>query len=281
MTENRKQILSELNIETQYYSQHTRVQYFKHIGDYLDYIDKVKGDWKDRDTLYKYTVKLRKRGLSQASINYIVRGPIGAIFRSFGLRLPVKLPKAIVGSAMIDFTERVSFTGDEVIEIIKAARATGDSQTQAILMISSIYGARSSEIRAMRKEDIHPKKKTLVIHTLKYGFKREHRIPTLLANTLYGYDFPIISGDYQGNILKRVATEAGVDTRPRKSYHAIRHALINEMRYKAEFSLDVISKFTGWREGGMASQYARPFPFQPEIDDQVFANHPFLAYWEV
>ena len=273
----RAEILEELRRETEYYAPHTVRQYFIHASNYLDYVGT--GDWKNRDVLYTYVQRLKKQGKSQSHINYITRGPIGALFRAHGLKIPIKLPRPRVGSAFVDFTERVSFTDEEVIGIIKAARAGKNKQTQAILAVATIYGPRAVEIRTMRREDIHPKKKTLVIHTVKGSFKREHVIPAEIYPLLSSYDFPNVSGDYLSNILKRAAEEAGVDTRPRKSYHAIRHGLINAMFYTSSFSLDVISKFCAWRVPGMAGQYVRPFPFLPEIDEQVFAKHPFLDLW--
>ena len=106
----RQEILHELDRETEYYSDHTRRQYFSHAQDYLDYVGD--GDWKDRDILYNYTKVLKKKSHSQTHINYLVRGPIGALFRAYGLRIPVKLPRTSV--SLLDLAHRVRFTKEEV-----------------------------------------------------------------------------------------------------------------------------------------------------------------------
>jgi len=187
------------------------------------------------------------------------------------------LPRVRVST---DFTDRVHFSADEIIELIEVARASGDIQTQVVFAISTMYGPRAGEIIAIRKADIHPKRQTIIIHTEKEGFKREHLIPTQIQPYIFQYGYPIISQNTLSTILHNVASVAGVSTVPRKSYHAIRHGLVNALKYESGFANDKISQFTGWREGGMTMSYARPFPFMPELDNEILANHPFVKYWE-
>jgi len=104
--ESRAKIFSELDREVEFYSEHTKSQYRSHLSDYLDFVG-LNRDWRDRDVLYDYRKKLGKRGIAQSHINYIIRGPIGAIFRAYGLRIPVKLPRVQVS---LDITDRIQFT---------------------------------------------------------------------------------------------------------------------------------------------------------------------------
>lgn len=155
----------ELEHEIQYYSEHTREQYRFHISDYLDFVKKKYGNlenWKERDVVYAYIDHLKKaKKLSQNTINYTIRGPIGCLFRMSGLRLPVKLPK--VGSPVLDIANRISYTEEEIYQLIKAAQMSHNPQWQNMMALSSIYGLRAGEIRSLQKEDVHPLKKTILI----------------------------------------------------------------------------------------------------------------------
>ncbi|MDP2726276.1 MAG: hypothetical protein Q8P59_01930 [Dehalococcoidia bacterium] len=275
MSTARDKLLKELFRETEYYAPHTRRQYFNHVNSYLDYVGDV-GDWKDRDTLYTYAKKLRKTH-SQDYVNYIIRGPIGALFRCHGLRIPIKLPRVSVD---VDISERVRFEPEQVAALVAAARASGDTQAKALLAISTVYGPRAGELLKIRSEDLHPKKQTIIIRTLKHGLKREHLIPEAILPPLFGYDYQPISLARLYATLDRVAEQAGIVRVQRKSFHAIRHALIDALKYEAGLDDEKISRFTGWREKGMVGKYAKLFPFQPKLDFEIFEKHPFLKLWE-
>lgn len=272
--ESRQKILKELDFETEHYSPHTRSQYFAHVQDYLDFVGF--GDWKDRDMLRSYLPMLKKKGHSQAHINYLVRGPIGAIFRVHGIRIPIKLPKVKI--ARNDYSDRVSFSVEEVKALIKAARTSGVEHWQSLMAVSTIYGPRAAEIRGIRKEDIHPQKKTLVIHTLKSGFKREHLVPPQIQPYLFNRDFPPMSSNGMYLIFNDISKAAGIPIVARMAYHAIRHRLDNELRHVGKVRQIAIAAFFGWAEGGMVDDYANPY--LPDIDEEIFAGHPFLKYWE-
>lgn len=269
----RNKILQELDFETEHYSPHTRSQYFSHVQDYLDYVGS--DDWRDRDVLRRYLQKLKAKGKSQSHINYIVRGPIGAVFRAHDVKIPVKLPRVKV--ARYDYSDRVSFSVEEVVKLIKAALASGNKQWQNIIAIATTYGPRASEIRAIRQEDAHPIKKTLVIHTLKEGFKREHLVPPQIQPYVFNYDYSPVSSNGLYLIFKDIAKAAGIVMESRKVYHAIRHRLDNELRHTGKVRQIAIAVFFGWAEGGMVDDYANPY--QPDIDAEVFVGHPFLKYW--
>jgi len=269
-----KDILHELDYETEHYSHHTRSQYFSHVQDYLNYVGSE--DWRERDILRSYLQKLKAKGHSQAHINYIIRGPIGAIFRAYGLRIPVKLPRVKV--ARYDYSDRISFSVEETIALIKAALTSGNKQWQNIMAVSTTYGPRASEIRAIRKDDVHPIKKTIVILTLKNGFKREHLVPPQIQPYIFNYAYPPMSSNGMYLIFKDIAMAAGITIVPRKVYHAIRHRLDNELRHAGKVRQIAIAAFFGWAEGGMVDDYANPY--LPDIDEEVFAGHPFLKYWK-
>lgn len=274
--ESRSKLLGELNRETEYYSEHTRTQYFKHVNDYLDFVQHHSADWKDRDILYKYHQKLRHRGISQSHMNYIIRGPIGALFRAYGLRLPIKLPKT--GVSLIDLSTRVAFTAEEIIRLIKAVRASGNKMWMNIIAICTIYGLRASEYRLIMKDDVHPKRGTLVIHTVKGGWKREHVVPAEIKPYVFNYDYPPVSVNGMYLTFREIAKVAGITVMPRKVYHAIRHGLCSEMIYGVKIHDKTVYQFLRWKGGGMLGIYATPF--DPQLDEEIFSKHPFLNYWD-
>lgn len=268
--------MEELRREVEYYSLHTKSQYVSHVVDYLDYIEGIHGDWKDRDNLYNYLQKLKKKGFSQSHINYIIRGPIGSIFRAHGLRLPIKLPRVRVGGSVIDLLSRIQFTSEEIVALILAAKA-GSVQERAVFAIDTIYGPRISEILAIRPEDVHPKKKTLVIHTLKGGMWREHLVPEQIQPYVFAYDYPSWSHNQFYLVFNEVAERAGIKRTSRKVFHAIRHGLATAMTHEAKIPREDVFEFLRWRQPGMLGLYA---PYNPKNDEEIFGKHPFLSYWK-
>ncbi len=272
----RQVIIHELDRETEYYSEHTRRQYFSHVSDYLDYVEAIGGDWKDRDTVYDYHKKLKARGHSQAHINYLMRGPVGALFRAHGLLLPIKLPSVKI--AMLDLEHRVKYTKEEVSALITAARSSGNPVFLNLMALSTTYGLRASEMRLIRKEDTHPKKRTVFVHTLKGGMDREHVVPEHIASYVFNHDYPLFSENKMYEIFKEIAVSAGIERPSGKGYHAIRHTLASELIYVQMVEQPTVFQFMRWKGGGMLSIYATPY--QPDIDKKIFAKHPFLGFWE-
>lgn len=280
MTE-REKIFKELEHEFQYYSEHTKKQYRAHVSDYLDFVGDR--DWRAREVLYEYMDSLKiKRKLSQNTINYIVRGPIGILFRMNSLRIPVKLPR--VNMTAIDLDRLIHFSEEEIVALIKAAKASGNKIWQAIMALATVYGLRAGEIQAIRREDVHPKKRTIIIRTLKGGLLTEHTVPPEIQGYTFGYDYPFFSDNQMYNIFRDIASAAGIDQIPRKCYHALRHGVItclDDMRNPRGlriFDDKDITRFFRWKEGGIKASYSHPSILA--LDTRIFARHPFLKYWK-
>ena len=270
----KRELWHEFEHEIQFYSTHTQKQYRAHLFDYLEFAGAV--DWENRETLYKYVDILRaKKKLSQQTINYIVRGPIGALFRAYGYRIPVKLPR--VSPSMIDLSTRVAFTADEITRLITVARDSDDEQWQNMMALSTIYGLRAGEIRAVKMEDAHPVKKTVVVHTLKGGMKREHLVPTEISPYIFGYDYPAVSASQMYVIFREVADAAGVNSGGRKCFHAVRHGVVTQMEGERKVAQTRIYQFFRWSGGGIMNIYVTPRMF--DVDEEIFAAHPFLKLW--
>ncbi len=274
--ETRDRLLEEVNRECEWYSPHTRQQYFSHLNDYLDYVGD--GNWRDRDILYAYSKKLRQT-MSQSHVNYIVRGPIGCLFRAYGLRLPIKLPRVQVSGVIHDITRGVQFTAEEIEQLIHGARKIGNPEHMAAMAVATTYGPRVSEIAGIDRKgsDVHPKKKTLVIHTAKYGLVREHLVPPQVENFIFGFEYPFVSINRLYKVFDEVCQAAGVTRMPKKNYHAIRHGLCTELIHGAKIRSDAVYMFLRWRGAGMLAAYA---PFHPGNDNEIFEKHLFLKCWE-
>jgi integrase len=272
--EDRQKLLEELNRETEYYSPHTRQQYFSHLNNYLNYVGE--GDWKDRDILYAYAKKLRKQH-SQKHVNYIVRGPIGALFRAYELRMPIKLPRVQVSSVIHELTEGIQFTAEEIERLIQGALMLSNPEHLAAMAIATTYGPRVSEIAHIEPKDVHPNKKLIVIHTMKYGLKREHHVPEQIAPYVFGFDYPFASVNRLYKVFDDVRQAANIPRVERKNYHAIRHGLCTELIHGAKIRESAVYMFLRWRGSGMLATYA---PYHPGNDEEVFEKHLFLPCWE-
>ena len=272
--ESREHLLDELNRETEFYSAHTRQQYFSHATAYLDYVGT--GDWKARDNLYAYAKKLRKKH-GQNHVNYIVRGPIGALFRAFGLLIPIKLPRSQVSGVIHDLSSGLQFTGDEIKQLIKGARKLGSPGHLAAIAIATTYGPRVSEIAYIQPGEVHPNKKTLIIKTAKYGIKREHSVPPQVAPFIFGFHYPFSSINQLYQIFDDVREAAGIERMPRKNFHAIRKGVCTELIFGVKIRSEDVYMFLRWRGGGQLATYAS---YHSGNDEEIFKKHPFLSCWE-
>jgi len=284
----RAELFKNLEYEIQYMAKNTQNQYRSKVAGYLDWLIEKKGNidlWQDRDTLYKYIEHLKKRGLSQATISFILRGAIGTLFRMQqpSLRLPVKMPKVSRGQ-MLDVESRVNFTEEEIAKLIGAARQSGNPQWLNIMALSSIYLLRAGEITRMKKEDVHPLKKTILVHTEKGGLLREHLVPAVIAPYIFKYDYPTLGDKDIHRIFGRIADAAGVDHKDRKNVHAVRHGVFTTLKNLRDandqlvFEADDVFKFARWAGGTITETYNHPELLKN--DERIFKHHSFLKYWK-
>ncbi len=199
------------------------------------------------------------------------------------LRLPVKLPKMSRGQ-MMDIQNRIHFTEEEIIQLIKTARASGNAQWMNMMALTSIYMVRAGEITRMTKEDVHPLKKTILVHTEKGGLLREHVVPPVLAPYVFKYDYPPLPEKRIHIIFRELAKAAGVSHDNRKNIHAVRHGVftvLTELRDASDkpvYSENDLFRFGRWAGGTVTQGYKHPELF--ENDEIFFKHHPFLKYWE-
>jgi len=287
----KKAMLQELEHETQYMSESTRHQYLSHGIDYMDFVQKNKLPWESRNALYKYIEILKKRHLSQSTINYIMRGPVGCFFRMYNLKLPIKLPPRKKGN-VLDIGARMMFSVEEITQLIQTAKSSGNAQWMNIMALASIYMLRAGEIRGIKPGDVHPLKKTIVIQTEKGGLLREHLVPSEIAPYIFKYDYPHLERQVVFTIFNQLAEAAGVNRiiplpngkEETKGLHAVRHGVLTTLKNlrdsedKLIYEADDVFKFGRWAGGTITETYNHPELLKN--DERIFKHHPFLKYWK-
>jgi integrase len=285
----RAELFKNLDYEIQFYSKNTQQQYRNHVSDYLDWVKRHRESldaWSERDTVYAYAEYLKSnRHLSQSTIGFVLRGPIGTLFRMQqpSLRMPVKLPKVSRGS-MMNIEERKGFTEWEITQLILTARESGNFQWQNLMALASIYMVRAGEVTQIKKSDVHPLKKTIVIHTLKGGLTREHMVPNAIAPYIFKYDYPELPDKRIHVIFRDLAKAAGVDLGERKNIHAVRHGVftalsnLRDSNDQPVYDVNDLYRFARWAGGNITETYNHVMALK--IDEVVFKHHPFLVYWK-
>jgi integrase len=285
----KKEIFKELEYEIQYMASTTQNQYRSKVSDYLDWVAKHADSldmWKDKEVLNRYVDYLKhKRHLSQPTINFILRGAIGTLFRMQQppLRVPVKLPK-MTRSQMLDIENRKHFSEAEINQLIATARHSGNLQWQNLMALSSIYMLRAGEITNLQKEDVHPLKKTFLVHTEKGGLLREHYVPPVIAPYIFKYSYPPLEGKKIHFIFREIADAAGVSREGGRNIHAVRHGVFTTLKNLRDasdqliYSADDVFKFGRWAGGTITETYNHPEMLKN--DERIFKHHPFLQYWK-
>jgi integrase len=281
----RTDLMTELEHEMTYYSYHTKEQYRAHVSSYFDWLEKKDRMelWKDRDVLYEYiNYLLKKKKVAQSHVNYLIRGPIGCLFRMSEMRIPVKLPKSTLGR-MVNLEDRTQFSPDEIISMIMAAKESMRPEWCVYMALSSVYMLRVGEMANIEKKDVHPLKKTILIRTTKGGVLTEHTVPDIIGHYIFSYDFPPISRNNLNGILKEIAAKAGVVVPKRKSWHAIRHGVGTALQAQRDeegrryLDDDTIFRFGRWSGSTTMNIYVTPD--SANNDERVFKYHPFLEKW--
>jgi hypothetical protein len=139
------------------------------------------------------------------------------------------------------------------------------------------------EIFGVRKDDTHPYKKTIIIHTEKGGMLREHLVPDQIAPYVFKYDYPQVGYNRRFEIFHEIAKAAGVPYVPKKCYHGVRHGLVTALKAvrnaqgRRIYDDTTVYQFLRWKGGGMMERYDTPE--MQDVDEAIFAHHPFLADW--
>lgn len=181
---------------------------------------------------------------------------------------------------------------DSILRLIAWARTPGAPPlTRRYLAVGSLYGARVSELAALRQEDVDLSHRRIYFWTLKGGDRRWQSIPADAAWALAGAWAP-----HRPQSLQRVFVDAcsaaGVPREDGMGWHSLRRGLQFAMR-QAGVSLEVRHAFTRWSGGrageDIADYYAGASRLlgpqgwvqvaRDDPDAAAWARHPFLPAW--
>lgn len=166
---------------------------------------------------------------------------------------------------------------DEMPALITAVKESGDSNERGALALSTIYGVRRVEIWQASENDLNHKDKTITIHAAKKGRERTHLVPNTIWDHIAGYDFVPRSDQGYADLFWGMIEKAKLDLSNGFGFHSIRRALYTGLTGKVDFLFR--HEFLRWRIQGinLAMIYDQNPPAQ--IDQKVFAKHPFLKCW--
>jgi integrase len=159
----------------------------------------------------------------------------------------------------------------------------------ALLALSTTYGHRRAELASTEKEDVDTSHGMLLVKTLKHGRERWHLLRDELAPWVEGYDFPKLTEDKVTRVYLSIEAKAGMQHIEATGWHSIRRTLVTLIgHYCSELE---VHKFFRWGATSMEQRYtAVTFVGMEEIDrelnlpesqvdEKVFAQHPFLKLW--
>ena len=177
---------------------------------------------------------------------------------------------------------------ENVEKLITWSKSCDDSRIQGIVVLSTIYGLRRTEILSITKDNIVSEENGnhfLNVKAAKGGEKRNHIIPAEIQPYLIGYGYHKISLSWLSQLFGKICKWSGITTQPREGFHSIRRALATELESKAPLML--VWDFLRWKKSALAASMGLSpmlgtyFHKKPEeIDTEIFKVHPFLTFWK-
>jgi integrase len=260
------------------FAQQTKRQYRAHASDFLEFAAGT--DWLDpkvgRQVVERYIAHLKAtRKISQAQINYIIRGAVAKLYSIKGLKLPVILPR--LDPAVMSNNPALFWKDVQVETMVHVAREM-DAQIKAVMAVATVYAPRLNEIIKLSPDSVDKEKHLIHIQTLKHNLYRHHLIPEVIRPALYAYDWTPLTEHFLRDRFDALIEAAGIKRLERQSFHAFRHWLWNELEYRG-FTEEDIYKFVGWRRGNTLGSYVKPMQLNIPNDLKIFEKHPSLIYW--
>jgi len=228
-----------------------------------------------RADVIKYLATLREDGLSQNSINTMIR-PIRLLCQIQNWDGKGIFPRLAMPKVRNDEICRPVLSKDDVGMLISKAKEVCTKRELAYLAAATTYGLRREEVGTLEVLDGFVR-----IHTVKGGVPTTQLIPDVIKSYLVDYhntkDVRWLSRIFK-NIIKKVGFEADGDY----GWHAIRRALVTEL-VLSDVSMLNILRFMRWSDATLKGEFGMLVIYakreQEKIDDSVFNVHPFLSFW--
>ena len=227
----------------------------------------------DRSDVVKFVAELRRDGVSQNSINTLIK--------------PVKLlckiqhwkdgfPRLDMARVRESDISRPWLSVGDVKYIIRRAKEVCSEREVAFLAVATTYGLRRKEVGTVEIIGGNVK-----VYTLKGGEVTTQLIPDEIKDFIKGYrrcDSPGSMSAVFRSIIDKVGIGIGVGF----GWDSIRRGLTTELALR-DVSLLNIARFMRWsaaslrKEVGMLAIYT--VREQAEVDKSIFKVHPFLPFW--
>lgn len=272
----------------------TRTLYKRFAREFLEFSD---GDF-SREKISKYMDHLRKQhSYHDGSVNFAFRvirtlfNRNEAILKAEGYEWPFRRGES--PSIREDKIQAPALHPEIIGKAISAVKVTGSPEEKAFLALSSTYGLRRVEMVELDASDIRLKDRTIHIATAKHGRERTHLIPELLIPYLSEYDFSQErSENFLFTLWYRIEYRIGFPHTHKVGWHSIRRSLntillrrlpeatvMSFLRWKQRTSSHMPFRYSAIKFVGEEGESTEVVGDALDVDNQVFAVHPFLEYW--
>jgi len=238
-----------------------------------------------------YIARLQSEGYSPNTIRRHDLTAIRKFYRVNGLPWPLEgweLPKV---------SERDVYApalADKLIaKLIETARSGSALPADAaFLALSTVYGMRRVEIAAITPFDLDYDERLLYVRTGKGGRERWHMIPEVIVPYLRAGLTRAFSPAQVSKAWYRLEKASGIGRIEDAGFHAVRRSLVRGL-VNAGLPEAVIRNFLRWKRSdddmlhryfsttvvGEGGSHTDPGRRDKQVDEQVFAVHPFLSRW--
>ncbi|MDD5510485.1 MAG: hypothetical protein PHI12_06740 [Dehalococcoidales bacterium] len=178
---------------------------------------------------------------------------------------------------------------EELMLLVNTARLGKlDPSETAFLAVSSVYGFRAGELRAILPEHIDYAAGTIWRQTEKGGEKRNQALAPCLVPYLKEYDFSLEYSPYMINkVFHSICKKAGVEKVYHKAWHSLRHRVLIDIRdtfaSRPELKMEpelVAKIFLAWKQSTAAEMVDRYYTKSPlEVDKLVIKYSPAVRLW--
>lgn len=225
----------------------------------------------ERGDVVKFLADMRKQGFKQNSINTMIR-PIKLLAQIQGW----DFPKLAMPRVKDEDIERMAYTEEEVIELIRKARKCCTPRQVAYLAIASVYGCRREEVGSC---DVN--EDTVTIYTVKGGKKVEQLIPGQIKPFLKYYQKRSVGN--MSRTFHQICHNCGLQNGSTGyGWHSIRRGLATSLVMKDISALNIM-RFMRWSDASLKGEFGMLIIYakreQDKIDEAVFKSHPFLSVW--
>jgi len=271
-----------------------RTHYLRYAHDFLSFSDGIF----DRHTIDKYIDYLRKkRRYSDGTVNFAF-GVIRTMFNrnqsqlaSEGWDWPYRRGEGPI--IREDKITAPALSPEVIYKMIETTKENGEIEEKVFLALSTTYGLRREELLNISNDDIDFRGKSIHIATLKHGRDRTHMIPEEIVPYLKDYGFDTVRSEFgMLEVWYRIEHRCGLRHTDQVGWHSIRRTLntllgdelprvtvMSFLRWKQRTSSDMSFRYSAQTFVGFDGEITKVVGESRQVDEKVFAVHPFLKYW--